>query len=143
MGEIVAQILYLLNRHLQGTPVGVVATEVGFKLASNPDTVRGPDVAFLRSDRVPPRGTRGFLNDPPDAVFEVLSPDDRPSETRRKVAEYLDKGIAAVVVVDPKDATATSFRPTGPPATLREEHDVLDLGDVIPGFRCSLREIFE
>ena len=73
----------------------------------------------------------------------MLSPDDRPSETRRKVAEYLDKGIAAVVVVDPKDATATSFRPTGPPATLREEHDVLDLGDVIPGFRCSLREIFE
>ena len=36
MGEIVAQILYLLNRHLQGTPVGVVATEVGFKLGVEP-----------------------------------------------------------------------------------------------------------
>jgi Uma2 family endonuclease len=66
-------------------PVGVVATKVGFKLASNPDTVRGPDVSFIKNDRLPSRGTRGFLKDPPDAVIEVLSPDDRPSEMRRKI----------------------------------------------------------
>jgi Uma2 family endonuclease len=142
-GRIVARLLFLLSRHLNHTPVGVVVADVGVKLASNPDTVRGPDVAFLRSDRLPPRGTRGFLHDSPDAVIEVLSPGDRPADMRRKVAEYLDKGIAAVVVIDPKGATATAFRPTGAPAILREEHDVLDLGDVIPGFRCSLQEIFE
>jgi Uma2 family endonuclease len=120
-----------------------VVTEVGFKLASNPDTVRGPDIAFLRSDRLPSRGTRGFLNDPPDAVFEVLSPDDRPSEMHRKIAEYLENDVPMAVVIDPEEATVTSFLPSGPSATLREENDLLDLGDVIPGFRCSLREIFE
>ena len=142
-GRIGAQLLFLLKRHLQGMPVGVVVTEVGFKLASNPDTVRGPDVSFIRKDRLPSRGTRGFLKEPPDAVIEVLSPDDRPSEMRRRIAEYLAKGVALVVVIDPKDETATSCRPAGPPATLREENDVLDLGDVIPGFHCRLKEIFE
>jgi len=68
-------------------------------------------------------------------VIEVLSPDDRPSEMRRKTAEYLDKGVPLVVVVDPKRATATIFRPAGEPVILRDENAVLDLSDVIPGFR--------
>jgi Uma2 family endonuclease len=142
-GRIVARLLFLVQQHLQGTPVGVVATEVGFKLASNPDTVRGPDVAFIKKDRLPPRGTRGFLKDPPDAVIEVLSPDDRPSEMRRKVAEYLTTGVAVVVVVDPNKEAVTAYRPAGSPTLLGAADDVLDLGDVIPGFHCRLREIFE
>ena len=142
-GRIVGQLLFILNSHLKQSPSGVVVADAGFKLAANPDTVRGPDIAFLRADRVPPRGTRGFLQDRPDAVIEVLSPDDRPSEMRRKVAEYLDKGVAVVVVIDPKDATATTFRPTTPLVILRDEDDLLDLGDVIPGFHCRLRAIFE
>ena len=142
-GRIVVRLLVILSDHLKQSPSGVVVADVGFKLASNPDTVRGPDIAFLRSDRLPARGTRGFLKDPPDAVIEVLSPDDRPSEMRRKTAEYLDKGVALVVVIDPKDATATSFRPSRVPVTLRDENELLDLDDVIPGFRCTLREVFE
>ena len=79
-GRIVTRLSFLLSRHLSDTPSGVVVADVGFKLASNPDTVRGPDIAFLRNDRLPSRGTRGFLSEPPDAVFEVLSPDDgRPT----------------------------------------------------------------
>jgi Uma2 family endonuclease len=142
-GRVVARLLFLLQYHLQGTPVGVVATEVGFKLASNPDTVRGPDVAFIKSDRLPSRGTRGFLKDPPDAVIEVLSPDDLPSQMRRKVAEYLAKGVAVVVVVDPGKEAVTCHRPGTSPAMLRAADDLLDLGDVIAGFHCRLREIFE
>ena len=141
-GRIVVRLSVLLQRHLDETPVGAVGTDVGVKLASNPDTVRGPDIAFVRSDRVPARGTRGFLKQSPDAVIEVLSPDDRPSEMRRKIAEYLAKGVAVVSVVDPRDETVTSYRPAGSAVTLRDENDLLDLSDVIPGFRCSLREIF-
>ena len=96
----------------------------------------------MRSDRLPSRGTRGFLKQSPDAVIEVLSPDDRPPEMRRKIAEYLAKGVAVVSVVDPRKETVTSYRPAASAVTLREENDRLDLSDVIPGFRCSLREIF-
>lgn len=142
-GRIVGRLLFLLQRHLNDTPVGVVVADVGFQLASNPDTVRGPDVAFLRSDRLPSRGTRGFVKDPPDAVFEVLSPGDRPSEIRRKTAEYLEKGLPMVVVIDPEQSTVAVCRSASPPAVLRGGNDMLDLRDVIPGFQCYLRDIFE
>jgi Uma2 family endonuclease len=142
-GRIVVRLLVLLQRYLDDAPVGVVVADVGFKLASNPDTVRGPDIAFLRSDRLPSRGTRGFLKEPPDAVFEVLSPGDRPSEIRRKTAEYLEKGVPIVVVIDPEESTITMSRPAAPSITLRSGNDLLDLSEVIPGFRCHLREIFE
>ncbi len=142
-GRIVARLLFLLSRHLNDRPAGIVATEVGFKLASNPDTVRGPDISFLRNERLPRRGTRGFLKDPPDAVVEVLSPEDRPSEMRRKVAEYLAKGVVVVLVVDPRREAVTCHRPEQSPAMLRAADDLLDLDDVIPGFHCRLREIFE
>lgn len=38
----------------------VFAAETRFQLATNPDTVRAPDVAFVARERVPPRAARGF-----------------------------------------------------------------------------------
>jgi Uma2 family endonuclease len=142
-GRVVVQLCALLHRHLQQQPVGVVVADVGFKLASNPDTVRGPDIAFMRSDRMPRKGTRGFVKGPPDLVVEVLSPDDRPGEVRAKTDEYLERGVLLVVVIDPDEKTAATFRPSGPQVILRHESDLLDLNEVIPGFACRLREIFE
>jgi Uma2 family endonuclease len=141
-GRVVMQFGSLLHRYLQGRPVGVVVTEVGFKLAFGPDTVRAPDIAFIRKDRIP-ANARGFFTGPPDLAIEVWSPDDRPSDVRAKVDQYLARGVALVAVVDPDQKTVTTWRPTTPPATLRAEEDRLDLGDVIQGFSCSLREIFE
>jgi Uma2 family endonuclease len=142
-GRIVLRIGFLLNRHLEQQPVGVIGTEIGFKLASNPDTVRGPDIAFLRSERVPARGGRGFVKGAPDLVIEILSPDDRPGEMRAKIEGYVARGVSLVVVVDPGDRTATMFRPKAATITLASDTDVLDLSDVITGFRCHLREIFQ
>jgi Uma2 family endonuclease len=72
----------------------------------------------------------------------VLSPDDRTSEVHAKTEEYLAKGVLLVVVVDPVDNCVTVFRPRAVEITLESQTDVLDLSDVIPGFRCQLREIF-
>ena len=52
-GVIVVRMLGLLDAHVRPRGLGAVVTEVGFKLRSNPDTVRGPDIAFLRQDRLP------------------------------------------------------------------------------------------
>jgi Uma2 family endonuclease len=142
-GRVVMRMGFLLSRHLEEHPIGVIGTEIGFKLASNPDTVRGPDIAFLKNERVPSRDKRGFFKGAPDLVIEVLSPEDRPGETREKIEGYLAQGVPFVVVIDPDDKTATTFRPGTASAALRSESDVLDLSDVIPGFRCQLREIFE
>lgn len=142
-GRLVAQITYLLKAHLRNRPAGIVVVETGFTLASDPDTVRGPDVSFLLQERAPAPGTRGFPRIAPDAVFEVLSPDDRPGEMHKKIADYLGRGVRLVVVVDPDDRTVVVHRSGTTTVTLREGGDVLDLGDAIPGFACTVGEIFE
>ena len=88
-------------------------------------------------------GRRGFVKGPPDVAIEVWSPYDRTSEVRAKTEEYLAKGVLLVVVVDPDDQSATIFRPRAVEVTLESETDILDLSDVIPGFRCQLRELFK
>jgi Uma2 family endonuclease len=142
-GRIVMRFGFLLSRHLQLGKLGVVLTEVGFKLASNPDTVRAPDVAFVRKDRIPSPDPRGFLAGPPDLAVEVLSPDDRPSDVHAKIEEYVARGVPLVLLIDPDAKTVALFRPSTSPTTLRADVDLLDLDDVVPGFRCRLHEIFE
>lgn len=141
-GRIAARIVALLSRYLEGRDLGIVAVEPGCKLESNPDTVRGPDVAFVRKERIPSPEPKGFWSGAPDVAFEVRSPDDRPGEIRAKVAEYLTHGVTAVVLVDPDKKTVVVSRRSRPSATLRGD-DTVDLADVIIGFRCRAREIFE
>lgn len=140
-GQVVARLLFLLQQHLRREPSGVVLTEVGFKLASQPDTVRGPDIAFVRRDRVPSPTPKGFFNGRPDLAVEVRSPDDRRSDLRRKADAYLSAGVPLVVIVDPDDRSVTCHRPLAPPAVLTVD-DRLDLGDAIAGFTCQVSEIF-
>lgn len=140
-GRIVMQFGSLLHQHVQSRKLGVVMTEVGFKLASNPDTVRAPDIAFIRQDRIPLSEPRGFWNGPADLAVEVLSPDDRQSDVRTKVEQYLTGGFALVVVIDPAAETAATFRRSAPSAILHGV-EILDLDDVVPGFSCRVEEIF-
>lgn len=142
-GRTVIRLGALLYQHVRELDLGAVVTEVGFTLARNPDTVRAPDVAFIRSSRTPSPDSRGFFTGPPDLAVEVLSPDDRPSDVRKKVEEYLTHGAAVVVVVNPAKRTVTLYRRMVPPRTLRHDSDQIDLGDVVPGFTCSLPEVFD
>jgi Uma2 family endonuclease len=141
-GRIVVTLVSLLMQHVRAGRYGQVVSEVGFKLRTNPDTVRGPDVAFVRRERLPSKTLRGFWKGPPDLAVEVLSPDDRPSEMRVKVEEYLTSGALGVVVVDPAEETVTIHRRLSPSVTARADEE-LDLDDIIQGFRCPVRAIFE
>jgi Uma2 family endonuclease len=72
----------------------VYAAETGFKLDVNPDTVRAPDVAFIRRERLgelPPHGYPAFA---PDLAVEVLSPDDRLAEVSEKIEDASASGVA-------------------------------------------------
>jgi len=142
-GEVVSRIVFLLMQHTRKGKVGLVAPELGVKLTSNPDTVRGPDVAFVRRERIPVTRSRGFFVGAPDLAVEVLSRDDRRREVRLTIDNYLQHGTTVVLVVDPEQNSATVFRPLTPPLTFDRDDDVIDLDDAVPGFRCALREIFE
>jgi len=133
----------LLGSHVRDRDVGVVAPELGVKLTSNPDTVRGPDIAFVRRERIPTIRSRGFFLGAPDLAVEVLSPDDRPREVRVKVENYLEHGTTVVMVVDPDHNSVTVFRRLAAPIRFDDDHDMIDLDDAVPGFRCTVRAIFE
>jgi len=142
-GGLTAGFIALLVQHVKAARIGAVATELGFILARNPDTVRAPDVAFINRQRIPSGALpKGFWNGAPALAVEVLSPDDRPSDVRTKVDEYLTYGTGLVLVVDPDEQTVSAHRRAMPSLTFGVD-DTLDLDDVVPGFRCRVREIFE
>jgi Uma2 family endonuclease len=130
-----------IDVHVKAQDLGTVfAAETGFLLARDPDTVRAPDVAFLRADREP-TPERGYFPGAPDLAVEVLSPDDRPGYVRDKVAEWLEAGALAVWVVDPRARSVTVHEPGRSP-TLLGASDTLDGGDVLPGLTIDVGEIF-
>jgi len=119
---------------------GVYAAESGFKLASDPDTVRAPDIAFVTRDRLPPANTTGYPALAPDLAVEVLSPGDRPGEVLAKVADWLSAGTRLVWVLDPEHRLARVYRHDGSETIVTPE-GALDGEDVLPGFSCSLASI--
>jgi Uma2 family endonuclease len=121
--------------------LGVVfAQDSGFKIASDPDTVLGPDVAFVAAERAGTIPRRGFAQLAPDLVAEVLSPDDRPAEVLAKVAEWLGGGSRLVWVVDPRRMEVRVYRPDGSVSVVPENGN-LNGEDVLPEFSCSVQEI--
>ena len=140
-GRVSMNLAVLLWKHVERTEAGqVVSGDTGFKLATDPDTVRAPDVAFISRERLPDPQTRGFPALGPDLVVEVLSPDDRPGETLAKVGDWLEGGVRLVWVIDPERRVARLYRRDGTETHIAE-NGRLEGEDVLPGFACSLTSI--
>ena len=113
-GSIAANIAALLLGFVRPRRLGAVVVESGYVLARGPDTVRGPDVSFVRADRVPHADVaHRFYEGAPDLAVEIVSPDDRAREIARKVANYLQAGTRAVWVVYPDLGTVVVHTPDG------------------------------
>jgi Uma2 family endonuclease len=142
-GEITMNLAGPLYQHVKNNNLGVVfAAETGFKLESNPDTVRAPDVAFVRRERVHETGRLpGYSSGAPDLAVEVLSPSDRTIKVEEKVAAWLEAGARMVWVASPKLRTVTVYRSLTD-ITVLTGHDMLEGGDVVPGFRIEVADVF-
>jgi len=143
-GDIAGEFLARLRPHVRERKLGrVFAAETGFRLFDNPDTVRAPDVSFVRAERIPPgRLPTGYWPGPPDLAVEVASPSDSAEDVNEKIAEYLRAGSRLVVVLYPRTRQVGLYRPDGS-AQLLPDTGVLDLGDVVPGFACPIAELFD
>jgi len=143
-GYMEARIVALLWTYLREHPIGILVTgKVGFVLRRDPDTVRAADIAFIRADRLPPEGLpSGFFEGAPDLAVEILSPFDRYPDLLHKVSQWLEAGTRLVWVVDPVRRTVTAFQPDGA-LRLLDESAELDGGDVLPGFRYPVQDLFE
>lgn len=137
-GRIAARIAIHLGAHVRQHRLGeVYIAEAGFVLTREPDTVRAPDVSFVRTDRV--ISSSGFMPGAPDLSVEVISPSDLVTDVNRKTKQYLDAGTRAVIVVDPENRIVHVHRASGPESVT----DVLAVDDVVPGWKMPLSEIFE
>ena len=117
----------------------VVGPDTGHRLPGG--NVRCPDVSFIASGRFPDeKPPDDFVDLAPDLAVEVISPRDRPRHILDKVGEYLEAGVRLVWVIDPQNSSAVVYRSL---IDVREigPDDYLEGGDVVPGFRCQLREI--
>lgn len=130
----------LLLQHVDAHRLGLVLTgEAGFHLASDPDTVLGPDSAFIAQARIDEVGIpRGYWPGPPDLAVEVVSPNDRRSEVERKARLWVQHGTGAVLILDPPPRTATVYRLGGETAV----EDTLDLSDVVADFTVPVAQLF-
>jgi len=117
--------------------------QTGFRIASDPDTVLAPDISFIGRERLKVVGdAQGFIPGAPDLAIEVVSPGDSSDEVEEKVFVWLSAGCRMVVTVNPKRRTATVYRSHSDILHLTE-HDVLDGGEVVPGWKLPLRELFD
>lgn len=132
-----------LDHHVRAHGLGVVyAAATGFKLSTNPDTVRAPDVAFVRQERVAAVGdTEGYWPGPPNLAVEVVSPHDLYTDIEDKVIDWLQAGTRMVIVINPRKRTVTVYRSLTNIVILTAE-DTLDGADVVPGWRLPVRELF-
>lgn len=128
-GYIAGKILVSAFSFVSARKLGRVYVSTVFLLASDPDTVLAPDVAFVRADRV--RKGSGFIEGAPDVAVDI-APDVN-------TADYLRGGARAVVIVDPSTSTVRIHRPSG----VTTVADSIELPDILPGWSLPLSELFD
>jgi Uma2 family endonuclease len=131
--------LKLWSQQAQGGYVGV---EAGYLLARDPDTVRGPDISYVRASRLPPGGIpEGFWNLAPDLAVEVISPSETADQVREKVRDFLQAGTPLVWTIYPRVREVVVHTPDGMAQTYTSDR-TLEFPDVLPGFRCGVADLF-
>ena len=142
-GRVAMSFAWRLAQYAEENHLGTVyAAETGFRLATDPDTVRAPDVAFVSRARVETVGeVEGFWPGAPDLAVEVISPGDSYADVEEKVFHWLDAGTRMVVVVNPRQHSATVYK-SRTDITALTEADIFYGGDVVVGFELAVGEIF-
>ena len=140
-GDAVTRATILIGGYAEENDYGLVrAGEPGYRLERDPDTVRAPDVAWIAPGRIMP-GTQGYPELAPDLAVEVKSPSNSNPEMAAKAQMWLCYGSKLALVLDPDTVAVTIYRPNTKSVTLRE-NDILDLGDLLPGFSTPVWRLF-
>jgi Uma2 family endonuclease len=136
------ELIRLLGNFVTRHKLGTVAGEAGM-LQLSPGLVRIPDVSFISWTRLKRhrRERPAILPLAPDLAIEVVSEGNTRREMKRKVGEYFDAVCRLVWVVDPRTRTVAVHTSASDVITLSETQ-TLTGGDVLPGFRLPLRNLF-
>jgi Uma2 family endonuclease len=139
-GRIVSEFGRRMGNFVAEHRLGVIYDQSGFVLEREPDTLLGPDLAFVRRDRVP-LDEDTYPEIAPDLVVEVASPSQSGPSVEEKASTYLATGVRLVWVVDPVQRAIRVLRADGTEQTL-SELDVIYGEDVLPGFHLAVADLF-
>ncbi len=125
--------------------MGRIFLELLFRIDAKGKLKRRPDLAFVSAQKWPvgkrvPKGEAWDMV--PDLAVEVVSESNTAQEVMQKVVDYLGAGSRLVWVVYP-DLKQVHVYTDLTSARILTEPAELDGGEVVPGFRLSLTELFE
>ena len=132
-----------LGAFVESHGLGEVTSETDVKLVG--ETVRRPDVAFIRAGRL--RGIdldRVPLPVVPDLVIEIVSRNDRADDLLLKVSQYLAAGAKAVWLLYPNTRLAYRYLPgkLEPEVRSAAAGQAFAEPELLPGFSLPLEQVF-
>ena len=140
-GGIAFELMGELRDYLKKHRLGKGFNDSGFVTQRDPDTVLAPDGAFVSREKLAGTGVpTTFFPFAPDLALEIISPHERLKDVERKAQRWLAAGTRLVWVINPRNRTATIYRPDASP-TVIDEHGDLTGEDVLPGFRVRLGDV--
>jgi Uma2 family endonuclease len=141
-----ASVMYgRLDRYVEENSIGRAVIEMIFDLRPRVDRERRPDVAFVsferwgRDRRIPRARSWAVV---PDLAVEIISLTNTADEVAGKLEEYYEAGVRLVWVVYPAQMKIYVYTSTSQIRVLAPG-DELDGGDVLPGLRLPLRDLFD
>ena len=106
--------------------------------------MRVPGLAFIPYENIPDGADPDtpMPDWPLGLAVEVISPGNTRGEMARKLRDYFAAGAQLVWYADPAKRTVQVFTAVDQVVTLGDD-DELDGGNLLPGFRLSIREWFD
>ena len=141
---ITAVVLGAVVNYVRTSDLGLVLDPgCGYRCWPGHVTVRVTDGSFTRHETIPAdRDRRDFPHWAPDLIVEVFSPFERAATMIERVAMFLQAGTQLVWIVDPAHQTVTVFTQRAALWTIGAS-EMLEGGDVLPGFSVPVAEIFD
>jgi len=137
----VTRLLVKLANYVETHPIGLVlGSDSPFLLSRNPDTLRGPDIAFVTNEHAAKIDLDYVIEVPPTLAVEVASPNDRMKAMLKKVSEYLEAGAVEVWLVLPASREVHVYTQNDAPRIVRGEERLTS--NLLPGFEVVTDSIF-
>jgi len=138
-GYISVNVTTELRIWIKKTGKGRVVVEVRHQNPGDRYNARQPDISYY-ADASRPIVEKGAVYQMPDLAIEIKSPDDSYKKLREKADYYLEHGTKVVWLIYPEKRWVEVL-------TLADFHiaragEILDGGDLLPGFSMKVDDIF-
>ncbi len=143
-GSVCTKVICLLSKAEECFGTGTAVAGIGVITTRQPDTVRGVDAAYFRSERVPADELGDeYLDMPPNVVFEVLDRLGKRVNRTSVVQEYLAASVETVCLVDHLSRTVLVWDTNRQSSEmLYRYNDNLPLPAIHPRLRAPVSDFF-